>query len=384
MIKRIAIKNYRSLDVDFTLEPVTVIVGRSGTGKTNLIDALRFLRWALTPETVCVPENQNIFSVTQPVTEPLLFRLEFGLGVQYERYSYEVEIAQRPIQSREIGIIQSEMLKLGDQVLFVRQVDKWIHEPQIVQKPQLNRRVLALPLIAGVQEISIAHLLLTNGIGCYDFPGSVCIDESRDKIRPEAGLADSAVNHAAVLSRIRSNLARLNDWSEIVSALQQLNGNIDSVDLAEKEKNRVVVGHRMGEKVFTLGIANESEGFRRFLAHLLALYQTPAKQTLFFEEPEKGIHPGALETLAEELKAAYEDGRGQVVLTTHSPTLLDHFEPTAIRVAEMEDHVTRIGKLVPEQLEALKEDLLRPGELFTVDPARMEQASQSATKVAEE
>ena len=44
MIHRIAIKNFKSLDVDFRLDPVTVLVGRSGTGKTNLVDGLRWLR----------------------------------------------------------------------------------------------------------------------------------------------------------------------------------------------------------------------------------------------------------------------------------------------------------------------------------------------------
>jgi predicted ATP-dependent endonuclease of OLD family len=91
-----------------------------------------------------------------------------------------------------------------------------------------------------------------------------------------------------------------------------------------------------------------------------------------------------LETLAEELKAAPGDGRGQVILTTHSPTLLDQFDPAGIRVAEMGEHVAKIGKLVPEQLDAQKEDLLRPGELFTVDPARMDGAENQPAKVAEE
>jgi predicted ATPase len=106
---------------------------------------------------------------------------------------------------------------------------------------------------------------------------------------------------------------------------------------------------------------------------LIALYQSPPKQTLVFEEPEKGIHPGALATLAEELKACPADGRGQVVMTTHSPDLLDHFAPENIRVVEMDNYVTRIGSVEKAQLDALKESLLKPGELLTVDPARIEQ-----------
>lgn len=378
MITRIAIKNYRSLDVDFTLDPVTVIVGRSGTGKTNVIDALRFLRKALTPQEPFIDSNENVYSATQADNAPVSFRLEFELPQQYGKYVYMFDFA------KQSNGIRYEKLQFNDRILFLRKGDQWSGEPSVVQKPPPSMQHLVLPLITGVQEISIAYLLLTSGLGCYDFPGRVCVAESRNDQSSETGLADGAQNYAVTLNRIRNNLTRLSDWQEIVGALKRLNDRIVSVDMKAQQGNRLIVGHSLGDKVFLLDIANESEGFRRFLAHLLALYQTPPKQTLFFEEPEKGIHPGALETLAEELKAAPVDGRGQVILTTHSPALLDHFDPECIRVAEMKENVTKIGKLVPEQLASLKEEWLRPGELFTVDPARMAETLSPPAKVAEE
>jgi len=49
LITRLKVKNYRSLaDVDIALSPLTVFVGENGTGKSNLIDLLRFVRDALT------------------------------------------------------------------------------------------------------------------------------------------------------------------------------------------------------------------------------------------------------------------------------------------------------------------------------------------------
>ncbi|HEX9736127.1 MAG TPA: AAA family ATPase [Thermoanaerobaculia bacterium] len=45
MIRRLTISNYRSLgqDVDLRLGPLTALVGQNGSGKTNVVDALRFL-----------------------------------------------------------------------------------------------------------------------------------------------------------------------------------------------------------------------------------------------------------------------------------------------------------------------------------------------------
>ena len=92
---------------------------------------------------------------------------------------------------------------------------------------------------------------------------------------------------------------------------------------------------------------------------------------MVFEEPENGIYPGALALLADEFKAAPAAGRGQVILTTHSPKLLDHFPADEIRVVVLDGFQTSIGRISQEQQESLKEQLLEPGELLTVDPARI-------------
>src|SRR2546429_6932110 len=45
MIKRIKIRDFKSIrELDLDLDPVTVLIGRSGTGKSNIVQAIRFLR----------------------------------------------------------------------------------------------------------------------------------------------------------------------------------------------------------------------------------------------------------------------------------------------------------------------------------------------------
>ena len=76
--------------------------------------------------------------------------------------------------------------------------------------------------------------------------------------------------------------------------------------------------------------------------------------------------------LAEEFQAAPGAGHGQVILTTHSPRLLDQFDVDQIRVVELAGLETRIGFISAEQKEAIRDRLLEPGELLTVDPARLQ------------
>jgi predicted ATPase len=188
-----------------------------------------------------------------------------------------------------------------------------------------------------------------------------------------SGLADDAGNFLGTVRDVLSNLQDLQVRKSMVAALQRVNPSISSVELDDIQKpSKVVVGHKLDGKILALDLSQESDGLRRFYAHLLAIYQRPPKQTLIFEHPEDGIHPGALSLLAEEFQAAPGAGHGQVILTTHSPTLLDQFDADQIRVVELAGLETRIGLISDEQKEAIREKLLEPGELLTVDPARMQ------------
>jgi hypothetical protein len=61
-----------------------------------------------------------------------------------------------------------------------------------------------------------------------------------------------------------------------------------------------------------------------------------------------------------------------------SPQLLDHFDVEQIRAVELADSETQVGFISAEQKEAIRDKLLEPGELLTVDPARMQLEATSA------
>lgn len=374
MIHRFRVTNYKSLtDVSLDLSPITVLVGKSGTGKSNLVDSMRALRDAVNEGTRS--ELQRKWAQSRPAgtpNSPTRFEVDFSIPGVPEQFSYVIEIsAPGPTNAK----LKEESLHLGSHLLFSQEMGKWKTEPDLTSVPPPGPP--ALGRIPAITEVVIAFTTLSKGIGCYDFSDQVLTVKKNGS--SAFGLDDHALNYLATLNQITSNLSDLRAKRNIVSALRQINPSVSSVELNDIQRpEHVLVGHEFSGKTLALHLNQESVGFRRFYAYLLALYQIPSKQTLIFEHPEDGVYPGALALLAEEFRSAPNAGRGQVILTTHSPDLLNNFNADEIRVVERSGFSTRVGLVAQEQRQALEDDLYAAGDLLNVDPARMaEEGSES-------
>ena len=77
------------------------------------------------------------------------------------------------------------------------------------------------------------------------------------------------------------------------------------------------------------------------------------------------IHPGAMAVLADTMKEA--SLRGQVLVATHSPDLINLLPLDSIRAVTAEDGSTRCGKVAEHQLKSVKDNLFLPGELHSME-----------------
>jgi predicted ATPase len=73
-----------------------------------------------------------------------------------------------------------------------------------------------------------------------------------------------------------------------------------------------------------------SDGTMKMLAYLTVLYDPEPPRFIGIEEPENFLHPRLLPELAEECRAAAE--RSQLLITSHSPFLLDAMRADEVRV----------------------------------------------------
>jgi predicted ATPase len=93
-----------------------------------------------------------------------------------------------------------------------------------------------------------------------------------------------------------------------------------------------------------------SDGTLRFIA-LATLLMQPKKHrpsAILVDEPELGLHPYAIEILAAMIRQAAVDT--QVIVSTQSSLLLDHFDPEDVLVAERNTGGTTLKRLDSNQL----------------------------------
>jgi hypothetical protein len=394
MIKHIKITDFKSIrQLSLALDPVTVIIGRSGTGKSNFVQAIRFLRnYLLNPEQA--PNFEWGWERIDPAggKDPKTsIEISFSVPGSEDLYDYALNLGAIPTRGNRGPI--SETLRVGDEVIFSRSFRKgptphgqqwswqWDKKPNVANLSQYQDDKPMLGKFPSLMPAVDAYAALSSGIGYYHFPTTALALERQahpytEFLKNVPGLIDDAGNYRDILRRITQDFHRPDVRKNLLAALQRVNPSVGSVQLDSlTNTSRTIVSHKVGGQFIELPLEAESDGFRRFYAHLLALYQTPQKLTLIFEEPENAIFPGALSLLADEFKAAPRDGRGQVIITTHSPMLLDSFDVENVRVVEMHDGKTVIGRVSDEQRAAVKNRLLTTGELLTVDQAKLENAA---------
>ena len=147
--------------------------------------------------------------------------------------------------------------------------------------------------------------------------------------------------------------------------------NVQRVALGHKETlefRQEVVGSKHPWKFHAGSI---SDGTLRALGALVAVTQLAGKENpvrlVGIEEPETALHPAAAGALMDALREAAS--RTQVVVTSHSPDLLDQVDPDTDQLLAVQSRqgTTEIGPVNEANREAIRKHLGTPGELLRMD-----------------
>ncbi len=368
MIKRLTVSNFKSLlHTEAELDQLTVLVGRSGTGKSNFIAALRVLCLLVNQQDGLTSFSETGLQLIGPVQSAgtdvnTSWQIEFDDSKSDGNYKYCLTV--KVDKNRAISRIIGEELRLADNIIFKWENGNWLvpTKGQRVDRPDGSRSLLR-DLANRASEIRSAFEIISSGISCYRWSDDVLAPSRTHRQSMGGGMAYDGFGALTLVEGIKANPIMPKIWKKIVDSMKSVMPNPGAV--AELFESGFIMGP--GGKPAngtTIPLAEWSEGFRRLLAAFIAIYQNPPKMTICLEEPETGLSYRAQMILAENLLSAAEKVGTQFIITTQSPQFLDRFPPPSIRLVEIGDNGTLVRPPHTDDILALRDKLMMPGELL--------------------
>ena len=372
-LRRVAIENYKSIEkCDVALRPLTALVGRNGSGKSNFLDALRFVVDALqTSLDHAIKSRGGIDTVRRKSTgHPRNFAVHLELtlpGLLLANYGFE-------LTARKNGAfaVKLEYLDVRDKsartVASYRREERSLSASVASSPPVLDDR-LYLVNAAGLPEFRPAYDAL-RAMGFYNLNP----EAMKELQSPDAGelLHADGANIASVVARLSAEktgtIDRIKDYlATIVPGIS----NVERVSLGPRETLQFAQRVQGAQHPWNFYAVSMSDGTLRALGALVAVTQISGSaetiKLVGIEEPETALHPAATNALMSALREASQ--HTQILLTTHSPDLLDQIEleTEGMLVVTSKDGTTHIAPADPASSEAIRNHLSTPGELLRMD-----------------
>jgi predicted ATPase len=359
MIRKLSISNFRSLadGVEIRLGPLTALVGQNGSGKSNIVDALRFLGDCVRLGLEGAITKRSGIGAVRRWSSGHPYDLSIDLELGNARYGFTLAGARS--EEYRVKREEAEVIVDGEAYRYKLEENRWVEGPGDL-RPQVDPLNLALPLVGGDERFRpLAEYL--RGIAIYSiFPDILREPQKYDPWKP---MKEHGSNWVSILKDHGKN-----SWKDdLLAALGQLTGDIEDLEIRPTGGYLVIrFKHSSTEKrAKWFDAVQESDGTLRFAGILTALLQRTSLSVIGLEEPELTIHPGALPLLCDFIRERAR--KQQVILTTHSPDLLDQLQAEEVRIVERHEGKTGVAPLDEHQREAIRDHLLTLGEMFRTE-----------------
>ena len=371
LIEGFRVQNYRSLrDVRLgrvldnpnanALTPLTAVIGKNGSGKSTLCDAFGFLADCMNAgvEPACDQENRGGFDQlrSRGATGPVRFEVSYRESPDVLPFLYDLAIdvdgTGRPFVSSETLRQHPDGLTQGIPFPYMRQSGGkgivWSNEILMrangeeaahhVSFSLPESRSLAISIVSlfakSEDEVSRIVKFWDFMKGCY----LSHFDSNSARVFPIAGpqrhLNAKGDNIANVVQYMqREHKDRL---ANILQRIADRIPGITSIDTKVTEDKRLLL--RFNDQGFQdpFFAQQMSDGTLKVFAYLLLLEDPDPPPFICIEEPENGLYPKLLETLAQEFRshATGAENAPQIIVTTHQPYFVDALSPEEVWILD--------------------------------------------------
>lgn len=375
-INNLSLRQYKSIEhCDFELGPLTVLVGRNGVGKSNILDALAFvtdslrntLEYALRSRGGIAQVRRK--SASKPTTPGVSLDLTLPDG-STAKYTFGISTVQGAVfrvRNEECVVTPSGGSASHRFELRDNELKRW-SPSSTAPPPSLDR--LFLVAASGFPEFRPVYDILTRMVFHNLNPEAM-----KAPRRPEPGslMARDGSNLASVIKQLAATAPdKLDRVLDYIRAIGVPIKKIEHKQAGSLETFQVLQERGEGSREANFEAIALSDGTIRALGILVSLVSvgpegTAGPSLIGIEEPETALHPAASHALMDALTEGCEST--QIIVTCHSPDLLDHqgLNPEMIRPVILEDGGTRVGVLSPKKKQLLQSHLATPGELLRLD-----------------
>ena len=346
MIEQVIIKNYKSIrDLTLPLNKLNVLIGSNGAGKSNFISFFELTKAIYEQRfgsyTLAKGGIDNLLYRGRKVSPSMQGLLDFE---NTNAFFYEI----KPAQSNK-GYIEKTGDYFNTNHYSEKKYVKWnlrlwdnaVEESSLIQKPQWRAGYLRKYL----SSFTIYHFHDTSASS--PMRGDCNINDN-------AYLRDNGSNLAAYLYSLMQNDEKTFRLIEgvIRSIAPYFKGFKLRPDANNKESIRLEWEEK-GTDMYLNGYSF-SDGTLRFIALATLLLQSNPPEIIIIDEPELGLHPAAINKLAELAKRA--SLKSQIILSTQSTNLLNCFDVEDIIVVDRADNQSVFRHLSGEELEKWMDD----------------------------
>jgi predicted ATPase len=339
----VTVKGFKSIASleKLALTPINVLIGANGSGKTNFIEIFSFLH--------AMREGRlQQYVRTAGGADQLL---HFGSKVTKEieiKISFREEVNQYKILLRPTS---DDTLYPADERTYYWNKARYKQPYDDVLSPRKESLEAGIsnPGASGIASWVQHRLGMWRLYHVHDTSSSSPMRKTaqlndNDFLRPDGS------NLPSFLYLLQRKYPE--EYGLIVRAIRRVAPFFDDFrlrpDRLNEETIRLAWNHKNSDQYF--GPAALSDGTLRFIV-LATLFLQPddfRPSVILVDEPELGLHPYAITLLASLVKQASR--KTQVILSTQSALLLDHFDPPDVLVADRVSSSTSLTRLDPEPL----------------------------------
>ena len=173
-----------------------------------------------------------------------------------------------------------------------------------------------------------------------------------ESVEDSAYLRFDASNIAPYLLNLRESYKE--SYKQIVETIQLVTPFFDDFILKPNKNDKVRIRWHQKGADYPLKPSHLSDGTIRFICLTTALLQPVPPSTIILDEPELGLHPYAIEILAEIIQSASK--KTQVIVSTQSPALVDCFKAENVIVVKRKRGASSFERLDPKDFATWLED----------------------------